>query len=172
MKRVIFICLLAVASLIACDKEEGPKSTVATGEITIDNKLTFNESSQSFAFEAFSIPLGKKVSVLSGQSDCITVGYNGSTAYIETSNYNNSFHLYGSYPNAATAQTEFENLLSVSISDWEEWANPVLENQIWIFKTSEKKYAKFWIKSITPGEDNYVKCTIRWTYQSDGTTEF
>ncbi|MBP5474628.1 MAG: hypothetical protein J6X92_07730, partial [Bacteroidales bacterium] len=126
MKRVLFIFMLAIASLMACDKEEGTKTTVATGEFTIDNKLTFNESSQSYAVEAFSFPLGKKVSVLSGQNDCITVGYNGSSAYIETSNYNNSFHLYGAYPNAATAQTEFDNLLSVSVSDWEEWANPVL----------------------------------------------
>lgn len=171
MKKISCFFSLLILICVGCEKgDDGDKNT--SGEFTLSSKLTFNDDVQSYDFEGFSFAEGKKVSTLSSTANYITVGCSESIVNIQQSgSYHNSFSLYGSYNDAISAEDAFDGLTTVSVTTWNEWANPVEENQIWFFRTKEKFYVKLWVKEITfDGAD--VNCTIKWVYQPDGTNTF
>jgi hypothetical protein len=158
-------------TFLSCEPNGGENGIPTSGTATINNILSFDEATQSYNLFGFSFVEAKLVSILES-TDYMTVGCADSIVNLQTDSYTNSFYLFGDFDDAVTAETVFNSLNSVSVASWSEWANPVRENQIWIFRTSEKNYVKFWIKSILIEPTDSVECTFDWVYQPDGTLTF
>ncbi len=177
MKNSCFILLFLVVTLTSCKKEDKP---VYSGIITIDNVL--NGTGPYYAM-GFSVPTGTLVSTLNNPLDLITILVDFDTAYVvrklyfSTSNFKNSFALYGTYGSEADAKQAFDDLTSFTIPSLSELADDVKPHQLWLYKTSSGKYAKIRIIStFTEKRDNnnfpYAECTFEWVYQPDGSTTF
>jgi hypothetical protein len=85
--------------------------------------------------------------------------------------------LFGQYIDGATASQAFKNLSSFTVSEWAQLADTVKANQIWLFKTSEEKYAKLLIiNTFSEKRANmpfpFAECTFEWVYQPDGSLTF
>jgi hypothetical protein len=81
----------------------------------------------------------------------------------------------GDFADETTAQTAFDNLITVSTDQWVEMADPISDNQVWIFRTGTEHYAK--IRIISTVNENrqgvdYGECTFQWVYQPDGSSTF
>jgi hypothetical protein len=75
----------------------------------------------------------------------------------------------------ATAQSAFDNLKSVSVTQWYDMADSVNANEIWIYKSGTDDYTKFRIISTvneTRQSVAYGECTFQWVYQPDGSLTF
>jgi hypothetical protein len=178
-----FICTLFVVTatfLTSCKKADKP---VYSGTMTIDNVLTLGGNGAYFGY-GFHVPSGKKVSTLENPLDLMTVledhdiNYNVRKIYFTCSNLaKNAFSRYGDYPDAASAQQAFNELSTFSDAVWTELADPVIKNQIWLFRTNDDKYAKIRvINTFTEKRDDmvfpYAECTFEWVFQPDGTQTF
>lgn len=177
MKGTVIISLIIAISLSGCKKNDKP---VLSGTITIDNILYGNGP---YYANGFSVPTGTILSTLNNPLDLITiledhdVNYVVRKVFFSTSNYENSFSLYGSYNDEAAAIQAFKNLTSFGSPVWSEIADSVSANQIWLYRTSSGKYAKIRvIGTFTEKRDNmvfpYAECTFEWVYQPDGTPTF
>jgi hypothetical protein len=175
MRRILVLILLFFIFLPGCKKDE--KSELS-GTFTIENTL---HGAGPYYAMGFSFSLAGEVSTLDDPGPDITliadVDIDGSIRrlLLQTENFKNSFFRYGQYTDAASAGTAFKNLTSASVSAWEEWADTVEPNQIWIFRTSAETYAKFRIISIVAEQRSgtaYASCTFEWVYQPDGTLTF
>ena len=54
-------------------------------------------------------------------------------------------------------------------------ADPVIANQVWVYRTGTETYAKIRIISTvneTRDDLPYGECTFEWVYQPDGSTTF
>jgi hypothetical protein len=54
-------------------------------------------------------------------------------------------------------------------------ADPIKDNQVWIYKSGTETYTKFRIISTvneTRSNVPYGECTFQWVYQPDGSTTF
>ncbi len=170
---VILILLLFVQ--VSCKKDQTPKTS---GTITIDN--TLYGSGPYYAF-GFSVPTGEKVSTANDQLDVITiladVDINNEIRriFFDTRNFKESFFLFGEYSDATTALSAFNNLKSFSNPQWVATADTIKMNQIWLFRTSQNKYAKIRVVNTLMEKRNnipYAECTLEWIYQPDGTLTF
>ncbi len=88
-----------------------------------------------------------------------------------------SFYKAGEYNDAVSAATAYDNLKSATVSEaqWEGLGSPVMENQIWIYRSGTNHYAKFRIISTKTGPGQvkpYAECKFEWEYQPDGTLTF
>jgi hypothetical protein len=177
MKRIILISVGLLVLLTGCIKDGKP---MFSGTITIDNILY---GAGPYYAKGFSVPTGTLESTLNNPLDLITIledhdiDYNVRKLYFSTSNYKNSFSLFGNYNNESSASQVFNNLTSFSIPSWVELADSVRANQIWLYKTSSNNYAKIRvISTYTEKRDNmvfpYAECKFEWVYQPNGTTTF
>ncbi len=175
MRRNIVILLLLTALFPGCKKDQGFKHS---GTFTIENTLY---GSGPYYAMGFSFSLGGEVSTLADPGPDITliadVDIDGTIRrlLLQTENYKNSFYKYGEYADASTAATAFKSLTGASVPSWAEWADSVRPNQIWIFRNSSDKYAKFRIISTVAEKRNniaYASCTFEWVFQPDGTLTF
>lgn len=171
MRRTIYIALSVLLALLSCERDGGGDNPLTSGTATINNFLSFDEATESYNLLGFSFAEARLVSILES-TDYMTVGCADSVVNLQTNSYLKSFYLFGNFDDAVTAETVFNTLNSVSVASWSEWANPVRENQIWIFRTGKKTYAKLWIKSILIEPTDSVECTFDWVYQPDGTLTF
>ncbi len=161
--------MTVLLSFIACGKNDSEETS---GTVTINNERFM---SQTYYIYGFLFSTGEIVATTSTTPPDITVDTDGTTVKFEASNYKNSFYKAGEYNDAAAAKTAFDNLKTVNVTAWEEWANPLKENQIWIYRTRSECYAKIRIVSLLKevrNERNYTECTFEWVYQPDGTTTF
>lgn len=176
MKRAFFLLVCLSFCFSSCEK--GEESPALSGIVSIDNTRTYIDGTAGFTTQGFSFSLGEKVATGNAASPPdISVSHSGDDLFLQTNSYNNSFYLYGSYGDAESAQEAFATLASANITTWEEWANPVTANQIWIFRTSHNTYAKFRIVStlveLRQGWDyTSAECTLEWEYQPDGSLTF
>ncbi|MGB4292591.1 MAG: hypothetical protein WBJ37_06875 [Bacteroidales bacterium] len=177
--RPLFLFLVAVAVLLTgCRKEDKP---VYSGIMTINNKIV--EKSPTYIIEGFHVPTGKKVFDLNNQRDIISV----SSAYdvylnplkiiFITNNFKNSFYRYGQYNDTKSAEDAFTALTEFTEPVWTDIGDSVRINQIWIYRTSDSRYAKLRIIStileIRPDmKYPYAECTFEWVFQPDGTKTF
>ena len=142
MKHFVIILLLFFLSATGCKKDNKP---AYSGTITIDNIL-YGEG--PYYAMGFSVPTGKLVSTLNNPLDLITVLADYDTNYVvrkiflSTSNYANSFSLYGTYNDESAAIAAFDNLKSFTDPVWTEIADIIEPDQIWLYRTSSNKYAK------------------------------
>jgi len=171
-KYFIIILILITVSAGGCRRNDNPG---LSGTDTIDNNLY--GAGPYYAF-GFSFSSAEKVSTLDDPGPDITLvafDVNGIITKIQTDNYKSSFYKYGEYPDASTAKQAFGNLTSATVSQWAEEADAIGANQIWIFRTSNEKYAKFRIIDIFSELRTgwaYAECTFEWVYQPDGSLTF
>jgi hypothetical protein len=86
-----------------------------------------------------------------------------------------SYYKVGDFPDEASAQSAFDNLKTFDVSQWLDMADPVNNNQVWIYRSGTDHYAKIRIVS-TKNEAGqtvpYGECTFQWVYQPDGSSTF
>lgn len=173
MRRSLFILILLI-SFYGCKKEEKP---VYEGTETIDNTLY---GVGPYYALGFSFSLAKKLSTLDNPRPDISViadvGIDGTIRRLMLqTEINNYFYRVGDYQDESSAKTAFNNLTSASVPRWEELADTIRANQIWIFRSASEHYSKFRIvKTIAEKRDDvaYAECTFEWVYQPDGTLTF
>lgn len=182
MKNVARITILISIALFSCNKKE---VTRTSGIVTIDN--TTHKSSTYFVY-GFSFPNAGLVSTQTTPGPDITVYVNKDNPtlpprlYFMTNNLLPSFHEVGEYLTESAATTAFNDLKSTSVQQWTDIADPVLPNQLWIYRSQNEKYAKIRIISTVnerrkdpnglKDSVDYAECTFEWVYQPDGTITF
>ncbi len=177
MRNIYLITLAVLFTIVGCRKDKTPPNS---GTITINNVLS--GSGPYYAF-GFSVKNGTMVSTLNSPLDVITIlGATDINQVVKKflfscENFENSFCIYGGYNDAATARTTFDNLKTFTAGTWTASADSVVPNQIWLFRTSDTKYAKVRVIStfseIRSGMPYpYCEATFEWVYQPDGTMIF
>ena len=173
MKRLLFIIFLATIVFSGCTKDETPS---LSGTVTIDNKIY--QSTTYYAY-GFSFSKAKKVSTLETPGPDVTLfvitGDPDNRLTFQVSNLNPSFYKLGDYPDAQSASEAFDNLATVGDYQWTEMADPVIANQVWVYRTGTETYAKIRIISTVNeirDELPFGACTFEWVYQPDGSKTF
>jgi len=173
MRNCVFIVLIFALFLSFCKKKNDPD---ISGTITINNDLTLDPKLQTYVNYGFLFSQGKLVSNVGTPKPDITIDNDGTLDnLILQAKINSRFSKYGEYANAALAEQAFNNLNSVNIQQWEDWAFAIKPNQVWVFGTSDDHYAKIRITSTiseTRGTRYYAECTFEWVYQPDGSLTF
>jgi len=173
MKRIIYFLLIIIASISACTKVE---DTPTSGNVTIDNSTY--QSTTYYVF-GFSFSQGKRVSTLEDPGPDIIIYVNSdntpSRLTLQANNLKPSFSKVGDYADEASAIAAFDNLKTVSATQWTDMADPVTANQVWIYRSGDEKYAK--IRIITTVNEirqtiPYGECTFQWVFQPDGSLTF
>jgi hypothetical protein len=169
MKKLSIILLVILAILSGCTKTE---PTRTSGIDTIDN-ITYQ--STTYYVYGFSFSQAKLVPTYPDPGPDITLYVNSDTLMLQSNNFKPSFFKVGGYADEASAISAFDNLKTVSVSEWEDMADPIEVNQVWIYRTGTDCYAKIRIIS-TVNETRqgiaYGECSFQWVYQSDGTSTF
>ncbi|MCX6322275.1 MAG: hypothetical protein NTX93_10825 [Bacteroidia bacterium] len=173
MKRSFFILMIIVTILSGCRKDDKPRTS---GTETIDNTLY---GTGPYYANGFSFSKAKKVSTLDNTGYDITIYVNidnpVSRLILQADNFKPSFYKIGDYPDAASAVSAFNNLKTVGAYQWQEMADPINDNQVWVFRTGSENYAKIRIISTKNEIRNnllYGECTFEWLYQTDGSLTF
>jgi hypothetical protein len=174
MKRLILSIFLAALFISGCKKDNSP---AGSGTVTIDN-TTYQ--STTYYLYGFSFFQAKKVSTLEDPGPDITVYVNADTPpdtwlYLQANNLNPSFSKIGDFPDAESASTAFDDLKTVGNYSWSDLAQPIIPNQVWVYRSGTQTYAKIRIIStVNETRDNlpYGECTFEWVYQPDGSTTF
>ena len=175
MKKSLLILSGLLFLVSGCKPKNGSQDS---GSVTINNTLS---GSGPYYAMGFSVPTGKLVSTLNSPLDVITIqedhdiNLNVRKLLFVCENFNASFFKYGEYADGATAKTAFDNMKTFTLGTLTELADSVKVNQVWIFKTSEDKYAKIRVTDTKTGPGSiypYVECTLEWVYQPDGTKIF
>ena len=173
MKRYLVILIILILTSSGCTKDE---KTRTSGTDTIDN--TQYSATTWFAY-GFTFSEAKLVPTYPNPGPDITLYVNIDNSpfrlTLQANNLKPSFHKVGEYSDEAAAKTAFENLKEVSTDQWDEMADPINNNQVWIYRSGTECYAKIRIVStvneIREGV-NYGECTFQWVYQPDGSSTF
>jgi hypothetical protein len=173
MKKTLLIFLVLYSLLSACTKEE---PTRTSGIDTIDN--TTYQGATFFNY-GFSFPTAKLVSTESNPGPDITIYVKKDVLpyglTLQANNLNPSFYKVGDFADETAAISAFNNLKTVSVPLWQEMADPLAVNQVWIYRSGAEKYTKIRILS-TVNETRqliaYGECTFQWVFQSDGSLTF
>jgi uncharacterized lipoprotein NlpE involved in copper resistance len=173
MKRVIFSVMAIILGLSGCTKKE---DTRTSGTDTIDNITYF---STTYFTYGFSFSKAKLISTNENPKPDITLYVNVDNGTpiltLQTNNLKPSFFKVGDFTDATTAKAAYDNLKTISVSQWVEMADPIADNQVWIYRSGTDLYTKFRIVSTVNEvrtSINYGECTFQWEYQSDGTLTF
>jgi hypothetical protein len=174
MKNISLILLVLLCLLPACKKNNTPDTS---GIITINNILEFNNTHQTWFVYGFLFSEAKLVAKLRPTSPGVSIDNDGTLANLILQEYNleNSFYKVGNFASAAAAGQAFNNLTSVSVTQWAEWADSIKANQIWIYRSGTEHYAKIMIVNTVSKDSiprDYAECTFEWVYQPDGTLTF
>ena len=173
MKKSAIIILLAISILCSCKKSD----TINTsGTVTIDNTLF---GSGPYYANGFSFSMAKKVSTLANPGPDVVIYVNidnpPNRLTLQANNLKPSFYKLGDYPDSQSAVSAYNDLKTVGVYQWEEMADPIKENQVWVYRTGTDSYAKFRIISTVNEERNnlpFGECTFEWLFQPDGSLTF
>jgi PBP1b-binding outer membrane lipoprotein LpoB len=173
MKKVVLTILVGFMVLSGCTKKE---PTRTSGIDTIDNTTFFSTTYYAYGF-TFSKAAKVSTTVNPGPDIAIYVNVDNGTPRLtlQTNNLKPSFFKAGDFTDAESAQSAFDNLKTVNVTQWQEMADPILDNQVWIYRSGTETYTKFRIIS-TVNESrqgiDYGEITFQWVYQPDGSTTF
>lgn len=173
MKRIVVIVTVIFLILSGCTKEE---ETRTSGIDTIDNITYF---STTYYLYGFSFSKAKLITTNSNPGPDVTMYVNIDNVTprltLQTNNLRPSFFKVGNFADEAAAKTAFDNLKAISVSLWEDMADPITDNQVWIYRSGTDTYTKFRIIS-TVNETRellaYGECTFQWVNQPDGSLTF
>lgn len=172
MKRTFHILLAIFIALSACTKVE---KTRTSGTETIDNTVHL----PTYFVYGFSFSKAKLISNLANPGADISVNVNKDNLpyrlILQANNYKPSFYKVGDYADEAAAKAAFDNLKTVSVSQWTDMADPINANQVWIYRSGSDTYTKIRIVSTVNekrGLIDYGECTFQWVYQPDGSLTF
>jgi hypothetical protein len=173
MKRQVFILLAIISVLTGCTKKP---ATRTSGIDTIDNITHFSITYYNYGFTFSS---AKLVSTNTNPGPDITIYVNIDNVTprltLQSNNLKPSFYKVGDFADAATAQSAFDNLKTVAVTQWQEMADPLNDNQVWIYRSGTDNYTKIRIVS-TVNEPRqgiaYGECSFQWVYQPDGSLTF
>lgn len=173
MKNIVFILLAVFSTLPGCTKKE---PTRTSGIDTIDNT---NHFATTYFQYGFSFPGAKLIPTYPGPGPDITLYVNIETGTprltLQAENLKPSFYKVGDFTDEATAISAFDNLKTVSVSQWQDMADPINANQVWIYRSGTDHYSKIRIVSTineTRQSVAYGECTFQWVYQPDGSLTF
>jgi hypothetical protein len=173
MKRLLFILVFIVSVLTGCTKTE---PTRTSGIDTIDNIIY--QPNDPFVY-GFLFSTAKLVSSKSDPKPDITLYVNADNVThrltLQISSLKPSFFKVGEFADEASAKTAFDNLNTVTVTQWTDMADPVLSNQVWIFRTGNDRYAKIRIISTVNEVRQLIsfgECTFQWVFQPDGSSTF
>ena len=173
MKRIVFLFTAIFIALSACTKVEPARTT---GIDTIDN-ITYMSS--TYYVYGFSFSQGKLVSTIGNPGPDITIYVNidnlPARLTLQANNLKPSFYKAGEFADESAAIAAFNNLKTVSVTQWVDMADPVKANQVWIYRSGSENYTKFRIVSTvneTRQAIPYGECTFQWVHQSDGSSTF
>jgi hypothetical protein len=172
MKRTVFILPIFLL-LFACTKDE---PTRKSGIDTIDNTTYFSTTYYTYGF-SFSEASLVSTNLNPGPDIALYVNVDNVTPRLtlQTNNFKPSFFMVGQYPDEASAISAYDNLKTVSVTQWAEMADPVNANQVWIYRSGTDTYTKFRIISTvneTRETIAYGECSFEWIHQPDGSTTF
>ena len=173
MKRILFILLAILSVLSGCTKKE---PTRTSGIDTIDNITYFSTTYYQYGFSFSSASL-VSTNLNPGPDITIYVNIDNATPRLtlQSNNLKPSFYKVGDFPDVSSAQSAFDNLKTVSVSQWQDMADPINANQVWIYKSGTEHYSKIRIVS-TVNETRqgvaYGECSFQWVYQPDGSLTF
>jgi hypothetical protein len=172
MKKTVYILAVLFFAMSGCTKVE---PTRTAGIDTIDNTVYLPTY---FAY-GFSFSQAKLISNLANPGADIIIYVNTDNSpyrlNLLADNLKPSFYKTGDFPDEASAITAFNNLKTVSVTQWIDIADPIKANQVWIYRTGSEKYAKIRIistKNETRQGVPYGECTFQWIYQGDGSSTF
>jgi hypothetical protein len=173
MKKLVFIVIIIISVLSGCTKKE---ATRTSGIDTIDNITYFSTTYFNYGF---SFSGAKLVSTINAQGYDISLYVNVDALpprlTLQNNNLKPSFFKVGDYADETTAQSVFDNLKTVSVPQWQDMADPINANQVWIYRSGNEDYTKFRIVSTvneTRQSVSYGECTFQWVYQPDGSPTF
>lgn len=173
MKRLLFILLFFVSVLTGCTKVE---PTRTSGVDKIDNIIY--QPNDPFVY-GFSFSAAKLVSSKTNPKPDITLYVNADNLphrlTLQVSSLKASFFKVGDFADEASAKTAFDNLKTVAVPQWVDMADPIVANQLWIFRTGNDRYAKIRIVSTVNELRQLIPfgdCTFQWVFQSDGSSTF
>jgi hypothetical protein len=101
--------------------------------------------------------------------------------YLSTSALRPSFSKVGDYNDEASAKAAFDNLKTITATQWVDLADPIVPNQVWIYRSGQDNYTKFRIISTTIDRRNnpelnqevdFGEISFQWVYQPDGSLTF
>jgi hypothetical protein len=173
MKRIVFILFSIFSILSGCTKKE---PTRTSGTDTINNITYFSTTYYNYGF---SFSGAKLVSTSTNPGPDITIYVNIDNITprltLQSNNLKPSFFKIGDFADETTAQSAFDNLKTFSVTQWQDMADPISSNQVWIYRSGNDDYTKFRIVS-TVNETRqgiaYGECTFQWVYQPDGSLTF
>ena len=173
MKKVVYSVLVIILVLSGCTKKE---DTRTSGTDTIDNITYYSTTYYTYGF-SFSKAKLVTTNVNPGPDIAVYVNIDNGTPRLtlQTNNLKSSFFKVGDYSDAAAAQSAFDNLKTVNVAQWQEMADPILSNQVWIYRSGTDAYTKFRIVSTVNEKRqsiDYGEITFQWVYQSDGSSTF
>ena len=171
-KTAYFVCVLLLFS--GCKDDEVPLS----GTVTIDNDIYGTTVYYAYGF---TFSKAAKVSSLDTPGPDITVQAGVVTGgvviepFLSANTLKPSFGLVGEYPSANEAQAAFDALTDAGNPVWIDLAAPLKNNQVWVVRTGEEKYAK--IRTIEVMLDDvelppFASCKFQWVFQPDGSKTF
>ncbi len=172
MKKTAIISIVILAFLNGCSTVE-PVRTAGTD--TIDNIVYQSTSYYSYGF---SFSTAKLVSNESQGCDIVLYVNSDNPERRITFQANNlkpSFYKLGDYADEAAAIEAFDNLKTVSVTTWSDMADPVIPNQVWIYRSGADKYTKIRIVSTVNEIRStlpYGECKFKWVHQPDGSATF
>lgn len=172
MKRILYI-IAVVLFAAGCTKVE---DTPTYGTQTIDNTVF---SGTTYFTYGFSFPKANLVATTKSPGPDITIFVNTdivpSRLTLQANNLKPSFFKVGESADEAGAKLLFDNLLTFSATIWTDMADPLLPNQVWIYRSGSDNYAKIRIISTVNEVRQGVvfgECTFEWVYQPDGSLTF
>jgi len=173
MKRASYLLLIIFALLFSCKKDDTPRTS---GTDTIDNTLY---GTGPYYANGFSFSKAVKLSTLEDPGPDIVMYVNiddpVSRLTLQANNLKPSFFKVGDFADEGAAKSAFDNLKTVPIAQWTDMADPISDNQVWIYRSGSEHYTKIRIintvneiRDIIP----FGECTFEWVYQPDGSLTF
>jgi hypothetical protein len=180
MKQLLFIFVLVIV-IGGCKKDEKVRSS---GTDTINNTT---HMSSTYYIYGFSFSSGQQVATTTTPGPDITVYVNvdnpllAPRLYLATSALRPSFAKVGDYNDEASAKAAFDNLKTITATQWVDLADPAVPNQVWIYRSGQDNYTKFRIISTTIDKRNnpelnqtvdFGEISFQWVHQPDGSLTF
>ena len=175
MNKTVYILIL-ILFVSGCSKDKEVKTS---GTNTLSSERILDGQTHNYYGFSFSKATVNLYNVANSTDlpDFVVVDYFDlkTLQAFNSDNIEDSFALAGTFSTADSALTFFNNYLEVNPGSYVGLANPVLENQVWIFKTRSGNFGKMLILTTLSFEKNsnmISEVQFKWVYQPNGSSTF